>query len=191
MLVFAAMVSNLFGHGLGVSEDRSRPWDPFTRTLPVGATPRFAGRLVTGLVMMFLSLIPVLLVAAFLTEATITPLQFLSAIGVMVLASLPFILMGLAIGYSLPSKAALVVVQLLFLPMAFAGGLLSGPDSAPGFIKMISPYVPTRGAVELMWASVSDFSVNWTSVISFTVWTVALGALAIRGYRRDEGIRYH
>ena len=118
------------------------------------------------------------------------PLQFRSAIAVMVLASLPFILMGLAIGYSLPSKAALVVAQILFLPMAFAGGLLHGPDSAPGFIKVISPYVPTRGAVELMWASVGDFSVNWTSVISFAVWTVVLGALAVRAHRRDEGVRY-
>jgi ABC-2 type transport system permease protein len=49
--------------------------------------------------------------------------------------------------------------------------------------------VPTRGAAELMRASVGDFPVNRTSMISFAVWTVALGALAVIAYRRDEGVR--
>ena len=73
MVTFAVMTSNLFAYGVGVAEDRAQPWDPYTRTLPAGPMPRFAGRVLANLVLTFISLLPVVLIAAFLTEATTTP----------------------------------------------------------------------------------------------------------------------
>ncbi|MEV7109607.1 ABC transporter permease [Streptomyces anulatus] len=191
MVVFAAMISNLFGHGTGVAEDRSQPWDPYTRTLPIGPAVRFGSRIITGLAMMLFSMFPVVIVAAFFTPATISPVRFLLAIGVVIIVSVPFTMMGLAIGYLLSTKAAIATVQLVFLPLAFAGGLLGGPGEAPGFIETIAPFVPTRGSAELMWATVGDFEINPVSIVSLAVWTVGLAALAFYAYQRDEGRRYH
>jgi ABC-2 type transport system permease protein len=184
------MSTNLFQYGIGVSEDRVQPWDPYVRTLPAGAFPRFAGRIVAGLCLMVFSLLPVVLIAAFLTAATITAPAFLAAVGVTAVISVPFILMGLSIGYSLPSKAAIVVAQLLFFPLAFGGGLMTAPGGAPGFIEGLAPYLPTGGAVRLMWAAVGDYPVNVGSVASLIAWTVILGAFAAWAYRRDEGRRF-
>lgn len=190
MVTFAVMTSNLFQYGIGVSEDRAQPWDPYTRTLPAGAFPRFAGRILAGLVMLILPIIPVVIIAAVGTEATITSGGLLAGLGSVVLISIPFTLMGLAIGYALPSKAALAVAQVLFFPLAFGGGLLSAPGSAPGFIEIIAPYLPTRGAVELMWAAVGDFKPNPVSLIALAGWIVVLAVLAVWAYRRDEGRRF-
>ncbi|MFX4294649.1 ABC transporter permease [Streptomyces bohaiensis] len=191
MVVFAVMISNLFGHGTGVAEDRSRPWDPYTRTLPIGPAVQFLSRIFTGIVMMMVSLVPVVIIAALFTPATLSFGAFVLAIGTVLLVSLPFTMMGLAIGYSMSTKAALAIVQLIFLPLAFGGGLMSTPGDEPGFIQTIAPYVPTRGAVELMWAVVGDHQVNPTSVVSLAVWTVLFGSLAVLAYRRDEGRRFH
>ncbi|MGW0432475.1 ABC transporter permease [Micromonospora sp. NPDC003197] len=190
MVTFAVMTSNLFQYGIGVSEDRAQPWDPYTRTLPAGAFPRFAGRILAGLLMLILPIIPVVIIAAVGTEATITWGGLLAGLGSVVLISIPFTLMGLAIGYALPSKAALAVAQVLFFPLAFGGGLLSAPGNAPGFIEIIAPYLPTRGAVELMWTAVGDFSPNPVSLIALVGWIVVLAALAVWAYRRDEGRRF-
>jgi ABC-2 type transport system permease protein len=190
MVIFAVMTTNLFQYGIGVSEDRAHPWDPYNRTLPTGPGPRFLGRILAGLLLMAISLIPVLLIAAFLTEATITPLAFLAAIGAVALAAIPFTLMGLGIGYALPSKAAIVVAQVLFFPLAFGGGLMTAPDSAPGFVAVIAPYLPTGGAVRLMWAAVGDYPINVSSLIALAGWTTVLAAFAIWAYRRDEGRRF-
>lgn len=190
MVVFAIMISNLFGLGIGVSEDRAKAWDPYIRTLPVGPAPRFLGRIATGTVMMYIAVIPVLLVAAFLTPATLTPLQLILGLAVIPLVAMPFTLLGLTIGYLLPNKAALAVVQLLFMPMAFAGGLLSNPDTAPALIKAIAPYFPTRGAVELMWAAVGQRSADPKAVIALVVCTAVFAGTAVFAYRRDEGVRY-
>jgi ABC-2 type transport system permease protein len=190
MVTFAVMSTNLFQYGIGVAEDRAQPWDPYTRTLPAGPGPRFLGRILAGLAMMTLSLIPVLVIAALLTKATITPLGLLAGLGTTVLIAIPFILMGLGIGYSLPSKAAIVVAQLLFFPLAFGGGLMTAPGSAPGFVEDIAPYLPTGGAVRLMWAAVGDFPFDLSATAALVGWTALLAGVAVWAYRRDEGRRF-
>ncbi|MGC5017218.1 ABC transporter permease [Micromonospora sp. DT47] len=190
MVTFSVLTANVFQYGVGVSEDRAQPWNPYTRTLPAGAAPRFAGRILAGLVLTYLSMLPVVVIAAVATAARVTPLQFLLGAATVAVVSVPFTLLGLTIGYGLPSKAAVVVAQVVFFPLAFGGGLLSGPDDAPGFIRAIAPYLPTRGAVELMWTAVTDWRPNPVSLVMLGVWVVALAALAGWAYRRDEGRRF-
>jgi ABC-2 type transport system permease protein len=190
MVTFVVMITNLFQHGIGVAEDRAQPWDPFTRTLPAGPGPRLAGRILAGLVLMAISLIPVVLIAALFTAATITAPAFLAALGTTFLVAVPFTLLGLGVGYSLPSKAAIVVAQLLFFPLAFGGGLMTAPGSAPGFVEDLAPYLPTGGAVRLMWAAVGDFPVSMSSLLALVGWTITLAVFAVWAYRRDEGRRF-
>ena len=190
MVTFAVMTTNLFQYGVGVAEDRQQPWDPFTRALPAGALPRFAGRILAGAALMTVSLIPVVVIAALFTAASVSPGALLAAFGATVVMAVPFTLLGLAIGYSLPAKAAIVVAQVLFIPMAFGGGLMTPPGSAPGFVETIAPYLPSGSAARLMWAAVGDFPLPASVVLTLVGWTVALAALAVWAYRRDEGRRF-
>ncbi|MEV4663581.1 ABC transporter permease [Micromonospora echinofusca] len=190
MVTFSVMSANVFQYGVGVAEDRDQPWNPYTRTLPAGPAPRFAGRVLAGLALTYLSLVPVVVIGATLTEARISAPAFLLALATVTVISVPFTLLGLAIGYSMPSKAAIVVAQVVFFPLAFGGGLLSAPDQAPGFVEAVAPFLPTRGAVELMWAATGDYPVNPLSMVMLGVWVVLLAVLAGWAYRRDEGRRF-
>jgi ABC-2 type transport system permease protein len=190
IVTFAIMSTNLFQYGIGVAEDRAQPWDPYTRTLPAGPVPRYAGRIVAGLLLTFASLTPVVVIAAVATEAHATLGQLALAAGIVIVIAIPFTLMGLAIGYSMPSKAAIAVAQVLFFPLAFAGGLLSAPGEAPGWVEIIAPYVPTRGSAELMWWAVRGYSIDPTAMLSLAGWTAALAVAAVWAYRRDEGRRF-
>ena len=191
MVVFATLAACVFQYGIGVAEDRAQPWEPYTRTLPAGPLPRFIGRVLNVMLLTVVSLVPVLLIAALFTEATLTPAGLALGIGALLLASLPFTLLGLAVGYSMPQKAAIAVAQLLFFPLAFGGGLLFGvPSRLPGFLDVVAPFLPTRGAVELVWAATNDFTPKATSMVMFAVWTVVAAGVAVWAYRRDEGRRY-
>ncbi len=191
MAVFGVVIICIMEYAADASQDRETPWYQYLRTLPAGPLPQFLGRVLFSLVMIVFSVGPAMIVGALFTEATASVTQILAAAGVLLLAVIPFSLIGLAAGYAIPPKSAVAVGQLLFLPLAFGGGLFSDPYNLPGFIEVISPYLPTRGIGDLMWYSLGGPSPNPLALVMLVVWTVAMAVVAAWAYRRDEGRRYH
>ncbi|HEX4816775.1 MAG TPA: ABC transporter permease, partial [Nonomuraea sp.] len=108
----------------------------------------------------------------------------------LVAGTVPFMLMGLFVGFTLSAKAATAVAQILFFPTAIVGGLLPPPQILPEFVRVLSPYVPTRGAAELIWWATADVAPSALSLASLAGWTVVAAAAAVWAYRRDEGRRF-
>jgi ABC-2 type transport system permease protein len=190
LAVFGVLSSFLFTFGVGVADDREKAWDPYVRTLPAPATPRIVGRLLTGFVFAILAVVPVTVVGALFTSATVTPLHLLAGLVALLVAGTPFLFGGLAIGYSLPVKAALPVTQLVFFPMAFGGGLFIPPTLFPAWLQTFSALLPSRGARDLVLWAVNGTPPDALAMVAFSVWVVATALLAGWAYRRDEGRRF-
>ncbi|SDJ79078.1 ABC transporter permease [Nonomuraea jiangxiensis] len=190
LMFFGSMSSALISLSIVVSQDREQPWNTYVRTLPAGPFPRFAGRILSGFAVMVLSVIPSLLVGALFTEATATPAQLLIGLVVLIVTGIPFMLIGLFVGFTLSARATLAVSQLLFFPLAILGGLLIPPQILPGFIEVVSPFTPARGAAELLWWVTTDHAPDLVAVIALAVWTVVAAVAASWAYRRDEGRRF-
>lgn len=188
--LFAVMSVCLFTYGVGVAEDRALPWDSYLRTLPVGPVPRLAGRLLNGLCFALLGLLPVLLISATLTAASLPLDRLALALGAIVLAGLPLLGIGLTIGYALTTKAALAVAQVLLLPLAFGGGLFLPPEAFPSWLDAISTALPTRAGRDLLVGATTGAPVSSTALLVLAGWTVAAFVLAGWAYRRDEGRRF-
>lgn len=189
--VFAVMISFLFTFGVGVADDREKSWDPYLRTLPAPAWPRIAGRVLTGATFGLLSIIPLIVVGALFTEATVSPPRLLLGLVPLVVAGLPFLFGGLAIGYSMPVKVALPVTNLIFFPISFAGGLLIPPTLFPDWLQTFSALLPSRGARDLVVLAVVGTPPDPVAIVVLAGWTVLTGALAVWAYRRDQGRRFH
>jgi ABC-2 type transport system permease protein len=190
LAVFAVMSVCLFNYGVGVAEDRALPWDSYLRTLPVSASPRLIGRLVNGLAFVILGLVPLVLIAWLLTAATLPPSRLALTGAALLAAGLPLFAMGISIGYSLSTKAALAVAQSLLLPLAFAGGLFLPPETFPGWLNSISMGLPTRAGRDLVVAATTGVGLRGTTLLVLAGWTLATGSLAVWAYRRDEGRRF-
>lgn len=188
--VFAIMSVCLFNFGAGIAEDRATPWDPYLRTLPAGPGPRIGGRLLNGLTFAAMGLTPLLLLAVTMTEATLPIGRVLPALLAWMAAGLPFLGIGLAIGYRLSSKAALAVANVLMLPLAFAGGLFLPPEVFPSWLDSLSTYLPTRAGRDLLVGTVIGEPVSLLSILVLVTWTVLGIGLAVLAYRRDEGQRF-
>lgn len=188
--MFSVMSTALFTHGLGVAEDRALPFDSFVRALPAGALPRFLGRILTGLWLTALALVPLIAVGALLTEATLPLGRLAASIGVVLLVAIPFTLLGLALGYWLSSKAAIAVVQVVLFPMAFAGGLFMPPEIFPPWMNSISLALPSRAGRDLLVGVTTGAEMPASTIPVFVGWTVAFAVMAVIAYRNDEGRRY-
>lgn len=190
LALFAVFSVCLFSFGVGVAEDRSTPWEPFVRTLPVGAGPRVLARLFNGVLFALIGLLPLLLAAALLTEATVSPVEGVLGLAALAVAGTPLLFMGVAIGYSLPVKAAVPVAQVLLFPLAFGGGLFIPPNGFPDWLDAVSQALPTRAGRELVISATTGSALPATALPVLAVWAVAAGAVAMWAYRRDEGRRF-
>lgn len=182
---FAVMANCLFTYGVGVADDRARPWDPYLRSLPVGSTPRIMARVLNGLTWSFLALLPVLLVAATLTAATISPVRFVAGLGALALGSLPFLFGGLAIGYLCSAKVALAIAQVAMFAFAFGGGLFLPPSMFPQWLDRLSVFLPSRSGRDLVMSATAGGSMPLVAAAGVALWTVVTVVVAIWGYRRD------
>lgn len=197
LALFGVMSAFLFNYGIGVAEDRANPWSSYVRTLPAGAVPPTVARALTAMMFAFFSLIPVMVVGVFSTAALdafttgmLSWWRVPAAVAVWLACGLPFLFLGLLIGYLCTSKVAIAVTQVVFFPLAFAGGLMLPPDLFSPGLNTFSLFLPTRAARDVSVAVFAGQPLGASSLPCLLAWTLALGALAVWANRRDQGRRF-
>ncbi|RNE64102.1 ABC transporter permease [Cryobacterium tepidiphilum] len=188
--VFAVMSNSLFSFGLTISENREKPWDPYLRTLPAPGTARVLAQVLSTGTMGVAAIIPVAVIGGLFTAAEASPFRIVAGFVALAVSSLPFMFIGIGIGYALSSKAAIAVVQIVMFALAFTGGLFLPPMLFADWLDTLSRFLPSREARELViWAVQGGTLEPWTW-IGILAWIAATFALALVLFRRDEGRRY-
>lgn len=190
MTVFAFMSAGLFSIGLDLADQRSKPWVPYLRTLPGAPGARIAGLVLSTLVTAVVAMIPLLVVGALLTQARPGLLSVLLAIVLVIATAVPSMLIGVVIGTTAGPKAAIAITQVAMFLLAFGGGLFLPPIVFPAWLDAASKTLPVRQAREIVVGAATGEGIPVWAVLGIAAWTVALGALAVWLYRRDQGRRF-
>lgn len=190
LATFAAMLVCVFTFGAGIAEERQSPWDPAVRILPVASWQRIGGKVVVAIPFMLMGALVLVALAWITTPAVISPGRLLLALVALLGGSVPLALIGITIGFGLPNKAAIAVANVLFFPLAYFGGLLLPPQFLPDIVQRISPYVPTRGWVEIVFYAALGWKPSAAALIAWAVWIPVTAALATWAYRRDQVRRF-
>lgn len=122
--------------------------------------------------------------------------EFVAAMGLLVLLRLSMIWVGIFLGVVVESPDATALIQILVFPLAFVSSVFAPTESMPGWLAPVADWNPLSATV----AAVRDLlggpgttgdawpvehaaalAVGWPIAM-----TVVFGALAIRGYRRLE-----
>ena len=184
---FAMLGIVMFQFGVGIAADRASPWERFVRTLPTSGGERFVARLIVALLFGFASLIPLTVCACVVSPLRLDVLTWIRLTIALFAGAVPLGLLGILLGYAVHERAALPLTNLIYLPLAYAGGLFSaGPASLPSFAKVLSPWLPTRQWSDL----VLDYGLGGRlplhAVAGLSVFTGLFAGLAVLAYRRDE-----
>jgi ABC-2 type transport system permease protein len=188
-MAWAAVGVCLYQFGVGIAQERGRPWERYVRTLPVAAAERFGARIVTALVFALLAAAAVAVLACATTKIGLTALEWARIAISLIAGGVPFVVIGITIGYWSSARAAVPIATACNLLLAYAGGLWMPPQYLPGFVQHISPYLPTRQFADLLW-SAFDASLLPHAVAGLAIYTLVFAVLAVVGYRRDEMKRY-
>jgi ABC-2 type transport system permease protein len=187
---FAVLAVAFFQFGVGIAAERESPWELFVRTLPLHLRVRFAARVLSAVVFGLGSAVLVAAAALATTDASLPPARWAALAATLALGSIPFALLGIALGYWASPRSALPLANILYLLLSFLGALWTTPEHLPASLGGISPLVPTRQFGNVLWGAAAGQLWRPRDWLLLLAWTAVFAVLAAWGYRRDEGRRY-
>ncbi len=187
---FAVFGVVFFQFGVGIAQSRETSWEGYLRTLPAGPGPRFIAQVLAALGFAAVVVALIVIIAIAYDGAQMTPRSVVRLIAAFLAGAIPFGFFGIALGYWVTPKAAIPVANLLYLPLSYAGGLWISPGALPAPVAALSPYLPTRHFAELAWAATMDRPWSLANWLWIAAYAGLFAALALHGFRRDEGQRF-
>ncbi len=189
---FGVIGSALFSFGVSVAVERAQGWMRLKRASPMPASVTVLAKLATALTFAAAVVTALLLVGLTLGGAQVSLATAASLMGVLLLGAIPFCVIGQALGYALGPNSAPVVLNLIYLPMAFASGLWIPIHQLPGFVQAIAPYLPAYHLGQLaLWTTGARVAGDPLGHVLALVLTGAVaGVAAVFAYRRSSIATY-
>jgi len=189
-MAFAVFTVTFFQFGVGTANERENPWSSFVRTLPAHPIYRNGGKVLTAAALAMLAALVLVVVAHFTTPLDLPLASWPRIFLALAAGGVMMGMLGTALAYLVTPKAALPLANLIYLPLAFMGGMWMPPSMLPKAVQTFSPYLPSRQWMELVWAAMSGKQWNsshWLAVAGFILIFVLLAGWA---QQRDERIRF-
>jgi ABC-2 type transport system permease protein len=187
---FAVLGVAFFQFGVGIAGERASPWEAYLRTLPAPPHARIVARLLSAAVFAAGAVAVLVGCALATTRTSLSAVRWLELCAVLALTLVAFGLLGIALGYWASPRGALPIANLLYLGLAYAGGLWVRPERLPEPVRALSGILPT-GRLQHVLAGVAVGS-PWSprDWIQLAAYTLAFAAAAVWGFRRDQGQRF-
>jgi ABC-2 type transport system permease protein len=192
MAVYAVANVMIFSFGISVATERGMKMDVLMRATPMPAWVYLLSKCITALAFAAMTLIVLFPFAYIAGGVRLEPSEWVTLAYRVLLGAIPFIALGFAIGYLSGPNSAVAVINLIYLPTAFASGLFFPTQLLPSFIKSIAPYLPLHFFGQLGWDAIgapTDESVT-TDWLYLAAYGVLFFVIALWAYRREESRKF-
>ncbi|MCG7532008.1 ABC transporter permease [Psychrobium sp. MM17-31] len=186
--VFGIMAPALFGFGASVASERDKGWLAIKQISPVSAWQYMAAKLVNAIVFSLVIVIGLFTLGAVFGDVVLARSQWLAIAGLMLIGSLPFCAIGLAIGFWVKGKAATAVLNLIFLPSAFLSGLAIPVIIFPTWLQKMAMALPPYHLSQLG-LSLVDMSLGqsiWLHIGCLIITLIVASFIAVKGYHHCQ-----
>ena len=189
---FGVIGAALFGFGVSVAVERGQGWMRLKRVAPMPPLAYFVAKVVMSLAVSTIIVLAMFTLGALVGGVRLDPQQWVAAGLALVAGALPFSAMGLAFGYLVGPNSAPAVLNLTWLPMAFASGLWIPISQLPNVVQSVAVALPPYHFVQLALGTIGASEggspvVHAAAVLGFTLLFLVVAAW---GFRRDEGRTY-
>lgn len=186
---YAVMSVALISFGVSISAERGLGWNKLLRAAPMDPLAYFTAKVLMAVALGFVSLALLFAFAAIVGHVT-QPLEFWVKLTALLLTGMvPFVALGLAIGYVASPTAAAPIANLITLPLSFASGLFIPLRFLPPPVQTVAPFLPSYHVAELGWTLLraGDGKGYANHLLWVGGYALVFMGLAVIAYRRDEG----
>ena len=187
-IVFGVVTASLFAFGSGVALERAQGWLMLKRTTPMPVSA-YLGAKVISCMLFGVAIVMLMATVAITLGGVRLPLTaWLSLLPIVMLGCVPFCLFGLCIAFLVPPAGASGIVNLLNLPLAFAGGLWIPVNMLPRAFQAIAPVVPQYHIAQLAAGAIGAprATAVWQHVLMLLVASVVFGVASWLAWRRSD-----
>jgi len=189
---FGVIGAALFGFGVSVALERGQGWMRLKRVSPMPPQAYFVAKVVMATAVSALIIGAMFVLGATLGGVRLPATQWVDLGLVLLVGALPFSAMGLAFGYLVGPNSAPAMLNLIYLPMAFASGLFIPIHQLPAFVQGLAPALPPYHFAQLALGTVGaaesgSQTVHAGVLLAFTAFFLVVAAW---GFKRDEGRTY-
>jgi len=191
MGAFGVIGASMFGLGVSVAGERGQGWLTVKRASPMPMITYFGAKVLMAMVFSAIIVALLFLLGFAFGHVRLPAASWLVLAASLVLGAAPFCALGLAIGYLAGPNSAPPIVNMIYLPMAFASGLWMPLSFLPHVVQQIAPALPPYHLAQLALGTVGLApAAPATHVFTLLGFTAVFLVLATVGYRRDEGRTY-
>jgi ABC-2 type transport system permease protein len=192
MAVYAVANVMIFSFGISVATERGMKTDLLMRATPLPPMVYLLSKCITAIFFAALTLAVLFPFAYIAGGVRLEGVAWLTLASRVLLGSIPFIALGFAIGYLAGPNSAVAVINLIYLPTAFASGLFFPKQLLPEIVQHISPYLPLYRFGQLGWDAVGaptseSVTTDWLYLAGYGV---LFFVLALWAYRREESRKF-
>lgn len=189
---FGVIGAALFGFGVSVATERGQGWMRLKRVSPMPPLAYFVAKVVMSTAVAAIIVLALSLLAVTVGGVRLPVTEWGALVLVLVGGALPFSAMGLAFGYLVGPNSAPAVLNLVYLPMAFASGLWIPIGQLPSVVQVAAPFLPPYHFAQLALGTfgASEGGSPLVHVGALALFTAGFLAVAAWGFRRDEGRTY-
>ena len=183
---FGVIGTALYGFGVGLAVARETGEMRLKQVTPLSPWAMLGAKMVCALWFSCLVLLELFVLAATLGGVRLERAEWWGLTVVLLLGSLPFAAIGLAIGSHVSGQGAPAVVNLVYLPTAFLSGLWIPVEMLPDFLHKVALFMPPFHLGQLALGVIGQ-GAGHPPILHLAVLvgiTVASLAVAVRGLKR-------
>ncbi len=147
---FGLIGAALFGVGVGMASEINAGWLEVKRASPMPPLAYLLAKIVTAIVFGLIITSILIVLGVSLGHVHITPVEVSKMLALAIPGSVVFTSMGLLLAQLVPSNAAPGIVNMIYLPMSFLGGLWMPLSQLPHWVQRIGALMPTYHLAQLM-----------------------------------------
>jgi ABC-2 type transport system permease protein len=178
-------MSAMLSCGGRIAAERAVGWNRQLRITPLSPRAYFRVKVLTGYMMALISLLA-LYAAGVSMGVSLTAHEWLQMTGLILVGLVPFAALGILLGHMLTPDSIGPAMGGGISLLALLGGVWF-PLGGHGFIHDLAQYIPSYWLAQASHVALGGRPWSTLGWVVMAAWTIVLGALAARAYRRDTG----
>lgn len=186
--VFGMVGAALFGIGGGLASELSTGWLELKRASPMPPFAYLVAKCCSAAAFGLIIVSILTILGITIAHVSLTLPEYARMMALTLVGTIPFACLGMVIALLVPFNATPGVINMIYLPMSFCGGLWLPIMMLPHWLQKFALLLPTYHLSQLVlasfgYASAGSAMSHWLGLVGFTLVMLGIAAIA---YRRLE-----